>query len=54
MNSIPKNFGFKTIPVEDKSRTIDHNTTQYNFDTHMRNAKKDFAEYAREAENDKI
>jgi len=42
----PKNFGFKTIPVEVQSRHMI--TPPYNFDKHVERAKKDFAEFAKQ------
>ncbi|MBW2647681.1 MAG: hypothetical protein JRE23_16200 [Deltaproteobacteria bacterium] len=44
--TVPKNFGFKTIPVEVQSRHMI--TPPYNFDKHVERAKKDFAEFAKQ------
>ena len=53
MSRPPKNFGFKIIHIEEKSRIKAGCGTQDNFNAHVRQAKKDFAEYT-EKENDKI
>jgi hypothetical protein len=51
MLPIPKNFGFKIILVETTSRKLAGCGTQFDLNKHIRQAKKDFAEFAEESKN---
>jgi len=52
IHMIPKNFGFKTIPVESRDRT--GNGTQFNLDKHIKDARRDFAELEKESKDANI
>jgi len=44
--SVPKNFGFKTIPVETQARQMDHKP--FNVHVYFKQAQKDWEEIAKE------
>ena len=46
MERVIKNMGFNVIPTEVGTRKGNWCSPQYNFEIHVRNAQKDFAEYA--------